>query len=277
MLVRPENFSVLKINWKDKAVNIQAIAEELNIGCDAIAFLDDNAAERLWVRQRLPEVYVIELGEDPMTFEDAIRRAPVFERLELSSEDKQRSRQYDEQRERNELKGKMPTLEDFYRSLNMHLDVFLIKPADVVRVAQLTQKTNQFNLTTRRYSELDIYRLMEDPSADVFAARVTDRFGDSGIIAVAVVLTHGTKSELENFLMSCRVIGRAIETGIISIIADQLVLKGVKMLTGQFIVSAKNSPASNFFADHGFQESNGLGWNIKLPAASLKLPDWIKT
>jgi FkbH-like protein len=276
MLVGPDSFSVLKINWQDKATNIQAIADELNIGTDAIAFLDDNAAERLWVRQSLPQVCVIELGDDPMTFADALRRTPVFERLGLSSEDKQRNQQYAEQRQRNDLQGSMASLEGFYRSLDMQLDVFSVTPADVARVAQLTQKTNQFNLTTRRYSEADIFRFLDDPSFDVFAARVTDRFGDSGIIAVAIVETKDTKARLDTFLMSCRVIGKTIETGILSIIADRLEAKGVTTLVGHFIVSAKNSPASSFLADHGFKEYKDLGGQIELPAASLQVPDWFK-
>ena len=277
MLVGPNSFSVLKINWQDKATNIQAIADELNIGTDAIAFLDDNASERLWVRQSLPEVCVIELGDDPMTFADALRRTPVFERLGLSSEDKQRSRQYAEQRQRNDLQGSMSSLKDFYWSLDMHLDVFSVTSADVARVAQLTQKTNQFNLTTRRYSEADISRFLDEPSFDVFAARVTDRFGDSGIIAVAIVETKDTKARLDTFLMSCRVIGKTIETGVLSIIVDRLEAKGVTKLVGHFIASAKNFPAISFLADHGFKEDKDLGWQIELPDASLYVPDWIKT
>jgi FkbH-like protein len=225
----------------------------------------------------MPEVTVIEIGENPMTFADALRQTPVFERLNLSSEDKLRSLQYAEQRQRSDLQESMVTLEDFYRSLDMHLDVFSVTPSDVARVAQLSQKTNQFNLTTRRYSEAEISRLLGDPSFDVFAARVIDRFGDCGIIAVAIVSTQDAKASLDTFLMSCRVIGKTIETGILSIIADKLKGRGVKTLIGHFIVSNKNSPASSFLADHGFKEDKDLSWQIKLPSASLKVPDWIKT
>jgi len=277
MLIGSDRFSVFKINWQDKATNIQAIADELNIGTDAIAFLDDNPAERLWVRQKMPEVHVIELGDDPMTFADALRRAPVFERLSLSSEDKWRRRQYAEQRQRKALQGSVASLEDFYRSLHLQLDVFLVTPAHVARVAQLTQKTNQFNLTTRRYTEVDIFRFLDDPLFDVFAARVKDRFGDSGIIAVVIVEAKDTKARLDTFLMSCRVIGKTVETGILSIIVDRLKAKGVKMLVGHFIASAKNLPAKSFFADHGFKENTKRDWQLELPQASLKMPDWIKT
>ena len=277
MLLRPSNFSVLKINWEDKATNIRAIAQELNIGTDSIAFLDDNATERLWIRQSLPEVFVIELSDDPLSFADTVRAAPVFERLKLSSEDKQRSRQYAELRQRKDLRKLMGSLEDFYRSLNMQLDVFYATPSDVARVAQLTQKTNQFNLTTRRYSDADIFKFLDDTSFDIFAARVKDRFGDSGIISVAIVEVDGTKARLDTFLMSCRVIGKTIETGILSVIAKELEGKGIKLLTSNYVASAKNSPASSFLPDHGFKENKNSAWQIKLPAPTLQVPDWIKT
>ena len=275
MLVRPEDFAIFKINWQDKATNIKAIAAELNIGTDAIAFLDDNAAERLWVRQSLPEVSVIELSDDPLTYADTLRAAPVFERLGLSGEDKQRNRHYAEQRQRDDLQGSVASLEDFYRSLDMKLDVFSVTAADIQRVAQLTQKTNQFSLTTKRYSEADIARYMDDPFFEVFAARVTDRFGDSGIIAVAIVEVGDESARLDTFLMSCRVIGRTVETAILSVIAGKLKDRGVAKFIGNFIPSAKNSPARDFLADHGFNKDVDGSWSIKLPAAALQVPDWI--
>ena len=277
MHLRPDNFSVLKINWEDKATNIRAIAQELNIGTDAIAFLDDNASERLWIRQSLPEVCVIDLSDDPMTYADTVRAAPVFERLKLSSEDKQRSRQYAELRQRKDLQARMGSLEDFYRSLNMQLDVFYATPSDVSRVAQLTQKTNQFNLTTQRYSDADISKFLDDTSFDIFASRVKDRFGDSGIISVAIVEIDGTKARLDTFLLSCRVIGKTIETAILSVIAKELEGRGIKLLISNYLATAKNSPASNFLPDHGFKENKNSMWQIELPASKLKVPEWIKT
>ena len=183
----------MKINWEDKATNIRAIAQELNIGTDSIAFLDDNATERLWIRQSLPEVCVIELSDDPLSFADTVRAAPVFERLKLSSEDKQRSRQYAELRQRKDLRKLMGSLEDFYRSLNMQLDVFYATPSDVARVAQLTQKTNQFNLTTRRYSDADIFKFLDDTSFDIFADKTL-----RGIVDVLEEI-------IESFFLVCNI------------------------------------------------------------------------
>jgi len=273
MLVRPDDFAVFKINWQDKATNIKAIAQELNIGTDAIAFLDDNAAERLWVRQSLPEVHVIEVSDDPLGYADALRAAPVFERLSVSSEDRQRKQHYADQRARQDLQGTVASLEDFYQSLDMHLDVFVVGASDIQRVAQLTQKTNQFNLTTRRYSEADIAKFVEDPAYMVYAARATDRFGDSGIIAVAMIAIADNHARLDTFLMSCRVIGRTVETAMLAVLARKLEDAGIKTLVGEFIPTPKNAPASEFLANHGFGEDQTLN----LPAPSLQVPGWIKT
>lgn len=276
MLLETDNFSAFKINWQDKASNLRAIAEELNIGLDALAFLDDNPAERLWVRQNLPEVHVIEVSDDPLTFATAIRSASVFERLSVSGEDKERNRQYVEQRQRKELQDSITSLEDYYRSLDMALEVFPVSAADVPRVAQLTQKTNQFNLTTRRYNEADITRFAADPAYLVLAARVTDRFGDSGIISVVIVEVVDQRARLDTFLMSCRVIGRTVETAILAIIAEQLTEKGVVSLVGEFIPTPKNAPAKNFLVGHGFSEQPEGALTVTLPHPSLKVPDWFK-
>ncbi len=276
MVLKKKNFAAFKINWLDKATNIKAIARELNIGCDSIAFLDDNAAERLWVRKSLPDVSVIDLKDDPSTYARSLRHSPVFERLTLSNEDKQRGRIYSDQKQRDDLLDNTASLEDFYWSLDMKLDVFLATSDDVARVAQLTQKTNQFNLTTRRYSESEIDELINNPSFEVFAARVADRFGDNGIISVVIVETIETTARLDTFLMSCRVIGKTVETGILSIVADRLGSKGAKILIGQFIASGKNFPAKEFFADHGFKKNKNLDWSIKLPSTFLNVPEWFK-
>lgn len=276
MILTPENFSIHKINWQDKASNIKAIADELNIGTDAIAFLDDNPAERLWVRQSLPEVTVIELSDDPLTYVDALRGSVVFERLSVSEEDKQRGRHYAEQRQRKNLQDTTASLEDFYASLETKLDVFPVGAGDITRVSQLSQKTNQFNLTSRRYSEADISNWADSPSHMVFAARVSDRFGDSGIISVVIVEIKNEEARLDTFLMSCRVIGRTVETAILAIVAGQLKERGVKNLLGEFIPTEKNSPAKDFLVDHGFDDKGNGEFMLNLLESSLQVPTWIK-
>ncbi len=163
MLLRPDDFSAIRMNWDDKAANLEAIAEELNVGIESIAFLDDNPAERDWVRSQLPDVHVIDAGDDPIQFGDAISRSPVFERLELSDEDRARGEQYRNQRDRATAAALSTSVDEFLRSLEMKATIDDLQPTTLARVAQLTQKTNQFNVTTRRYTEEEINRFAADP------------------------------------------------------------------------------------------------------------------
>jgi FkbH-like protein len=161
MILRPQHFASMRINWSDKAQNLREIADELNIGVDSLAFLDDNPAERARVGSELPEVAVLDLPEDPMGFAAALRAFPGFERLTLSSEDLARTRYYAQEIQRKGLENRVGSLEEFYRSLQMKVEIALINADTVARAAQLTQKTNQFNLTTRRYSEQDLQGLIK--------------------------------------------------------------------------------------------------------------------
>ena len=155
----------MRINWNDKAQSLREIAAELNIGLDSVAFVDDNPVERQVVREQAPEATVVELPADPMQFAQCLRDCPYFERLTLSEEDRQRGQYYTAQRERAELESSVTSKEDFYRSLEQVADIALVTPATLARVAQLTQKTNQFNLTTRRYTEQQISEMAEQASS----------------------------------------------------------------------------------------------------------------
>ena len=164
MLLRPLHFAALRINWNEKAQNLCEIAAELNLGLDAIAFLDDKPAERNWVRSQVPEVTVIDLPANPMDHARALRESPVFERLTMSSEDRERGRYYAEQRLRGEVQKSAASVEEFLSSLEMQVDIAPVSPETLARVAQLTQKTTQFNVTTRRYSEQQIAAMAADPA-----------------------------------------------------------------------------------------------------------------
>ncbi len=161
MPLRRDDFTAERINWQDKAAGLREIAAELNLGLDSLAFLDDNPAERELVRRELPEVTVIDLPDNPLGFADAIRQCPVLERLSLSAEDADRGRYYAGQRERAAALAGAANLEDYYRSLEQRVEIAPVEAGTVARAAQLTQKTNQFNLTTRRYSEQSIAALAE--------------------------------------------------------------------------------------------------------------------
>ena len=280
MLLRPKNFSAMCINWNDKAQGLREIAAELNIGVDSLAFLDDNPFEREQLRGSLPEVCVIDLPEDPVQFAPTVRDCPVFERLTLSREDQQRTALYAQQRERSHAEHAFQSKEDFYRYLAQEAEVAPVAPATLARIAQLTQKTNQFNLTTRRYAEQQVSEMASRPDWQVLSIRVKDRFGDHGLVGVAITRDENSVCEIDTFLLSCRVIGRSVETALLSHLASGAKARGCKRVSGWFLPTKKNAPAKEFYRQHGFecQSQNGEGslWVLDLNRQQIPCPDWIK-
>jgi FkbH-like protein len=277
MLLKAKDFAVTRINWNSKAQSLREIAEELNIGIDSVAFLDDNPVERQHVREQAPEVIVLELPEDPMAFAGVVRDCPWFERLTLSAEDRQRGEYYAAQKERAELERAVTSKEDFYRSLEQVCEIALVNDATLARVAQLTQKTNQFNLTTKRYTEQQIAALRECPSWQVWSLRVKDRYADNGLVAVAISKVEDGVCEIDTFLMSCRVIGRTVETALLAKIAAEAKENGAATLQGRFIPTKKNAPAAGFYKDHGFEEREEGLWSLNLQERPIVMPEWIRT
>ena len=280
MLLRPENFAALRINWNEKPHNLREIAAELNIGLDSIAFLDDNPVERQAVREQLPEVMVLELPGDPIEYAGAVRDYPAFERLALSEEDRHRNHYYAAERQRSALEQTFTSREDFYRSLEQVAEIERVQPLTLSRIAQLTQKTNQFNLTTKRYTEQQISDLSKCPGWQVLSIRVKDRYADNGLVGIAITHDAGDTCTVDTFLLSCRVIGRTVETALLSYLADRARERGAKNLEGWFIPTKKNAPAKNFYRDHGFQllseTEAGQLWSLELGDAQLGCPDWVR-
>ena len=281
MLLRPEHFAALRINWQDKATNLREIAAELNIGVDALAFIDDNPVERTWVRESAPEVTVIDLPADPMGYARALRESMVFERLTLTAEDKERGRQYAENRVRSELQQQAGSIEEFYESLKQEVEIAHVTPMTLARVAQLTNKTNQFNLTTRRYSEQQVQDMAASPEWRVYSIKVKDRFGDNGLVGVAIANYKGEVCEIDSFLLSCRVIGRTVETGFLAAIVEEVKRHGVTKLRSWFIPTKKNAPAKDFLASQRFtkvaEDAQGMQtWEFDLGADDIVFPKWIR-
>jgi FkbH-like protein len=280
MLLRPKDFSAVRINWNDKAQNLREIAAELNVGVDALAFLDDNPVERGQVRGAIPEVMVIDLPEDPLAYAATVRDCPAFERLALSREDVQRTSLYAAQRERSQAENSFQTKEDFFRYLDQEAEVASVSPATIARIAQLTQKTNQFNLTTQRHTEQQIADMANRPGCQVLFIKVRDRFGDHGLVGVAITHDEGETCEIDNFLLSCRVIGRGVETALLAHIARGAAHRACKRLTGWFLPTRKNAPARDFYRQHGFEiaKENGTGslWSLDLTQRMIASPEWIK-
>ena len=278
MLLRPHHFAALRVNWNDKAQNLREIASELNIGIDALAFLDDSPVEREWVRSQLP-VAVIDLPQDPMGYAEALRDSPFFERLTLSDEDRERGRYYAEERQRSELKGGTASLEDFYGSLQMEVEIASVTPRMLTRVAQLTQKTNQFNLTTRRYTEQQIAEMSASTDWRVYSLRARDRFGDNGLVGVAIARFDGDFCEIDSFLMSCRVVGRTVETAFLSHVAAEALHRDARYLRGWYLPTKKNDLVKDFYKSHGFkligEREKGSLWEFGLNNGCIRTPKWI--
>ncbi len=279
MLLRPHHFASLRINWNDKAGNLRGIADELNIGLDALAFLDDNPVEREFIRTQIPEVTVIELPDDPGLYARTLRAEPVFERLTLSDEDRERGRYYATDRLRNNLAETSYSIEDFYRSLEMEVTLAECTPDALTRVAQLTQKTNQFNLTTHRYTEQQIATLMESDEWDVLTVRVKDRFGDNGLVGV-LIGQSAEDYEIETLLMSCRVMGRTVETGILSAMSQLALSRGCKSLSASYVPTKKNVVVADLYSSHGFEctetTDQGTRWRISPAPQVIPMPAWLK-
>ena len=280
MLLSPKHFAAMRINWADKADNLRQIAAELGIGTEALAFLDDDPVERQNIRRQLPEVMVVELPPAPMDYARAIRDSPVFERLTLTTEDTERAAFYAAERERGQVQQSCATAEDFYRSLEQEVEVTLANPMTIARVAQLTQKTNQFNLTTRRYSEQEIATMARQPGRQVYCLRAKDRYSDNGLVGVAITQDAGDTCEIDTLLLSCRVIGRTLETALLSWLAVQARARGAQKLEGWFLPTKKNTPAAEFYSQHGFQmiaqTEAGSRWSLDLSTADVACPDWIR-
>ena len=279
MLLRPEHFAAMRINWNDKAQSLREIAAELNIGIDAVAFLDDNPAEREWVRDQEPDVTVIDLPEDPADYARALRETAVFERLTVSAEDRERTRYYSEQKQRESSKHDYTSLEDFYRSLSTTVEIAPATDATIARIAQLAQKTNQFNMTTKRYSQQEIAALAANPNCSVYSVAVRDRFGDNGITGVVIVRESGSVHEIDTFLLSCRVIGRTVETAILAYLAQKARQAGATTLVGEFFPTKKNAPARDVYRAHGFrcvrETEAGSRWELALADTQLQTPPWL--
>ena len=253
MTLRRGDIASFVANWSDKAGNIRAIAEELSIGLDSLVFIDDNPFERNLVRQELPMVAVPEVSDDPVGYPVALSDAGYFEGLSVTDEDRERTSQYQGNKARDALKASATDLPAYLRGLEMQLVVKEFDRIGLQRIVQLINKSNQFNLTTRRYTDEDILAVMADPDAFGLQLRLLDRFGDNGVIAIIIGRLQETKDLLiDTWLMSCRVLGRQVEPTTLNLIAEQARKLGAKRVVGEYIPTKKNGMVKDHYARLGF-------------------------
>lgn len=269
MLLREKDIAVFQANWTDKAANLRAIAEALSIGLDALVLIDDNPAEREQVRQVVPEIAVPELPADPALYSRTLLACGYFESLAFSSEDRNRADDYQNNAMRRATLSSATDLDSFLQSLNM---VITFSPFDATgreRISQLINKSNQFNLTTRRYTAIEVARLEADPDVFTLQIRLADRFGDNGMICVIICRRMDDVWDIDTWLMSCRVLGRQVELATLQEIVRNARLAGVAALRGHYIPTERNALVKDHYAKLGFckvaEDAKGASeWLLKL-------------
>jgi len=261
MILKEDNFACVRINWNDKVANMKEISDELNIGLDSMVFVDDDPVNIEYVRSNLPEVASIQMPADNCHNNASHLKSMIalFDMLKLTDEDKARNRMYLEQRKRVEFKTHVGNLENFLKQMNISVNIKNADDFTIPRISQLTLKTNQFNLTTRRYQEEDIRKFSQDSKKIVECAQIEDKFGDNGITAAYIVNKDNEQQwTIDTLLLSCRVIGRGVEDGILSHIIEKARKDGISQVRGEYIKTEKNQPAENLFADFGFKKEGNF-------------------
>lgn len=277
MLLREEHFAVFQANWNDKASNIKAIADELALGLDSMVLLDDNPVERGLVRELLPQVAVPELPDDPAFYARVLSAAGYFEAVTFSAEDLKRADLYQDNARRVDLQKQFGDVDQYLASLEM---VITFQPFDETgraRITQLINKSNQFNLTTRRYTEAEVAAVQADPDCFTLQVRLADVFGDNGMISVVICRKREPGVwEIDTWLMSCRVIGRRVEEAVLQEIIHHAKLAGIRSLLGKFIPTERNQQlVASHYGKLGFQrvETAGDGsttWQLDIDSAPIR-------
>lgn len=279
MALKEDNFAAMQINWNDKIENMKALAEELNIGTDSFVFIDDDKANRQMIREAFPEINVVEMPEDYSLYLNTLMSLNDFNTLQITEEDKKRGNMYAQQRKRTKFQKSSTNLAEFLKSLNMVVTAEKANRFNIPRISQLTQKTNQFNMTTRRYMEEDIKKFSEDKNFLVFSVKVEDKFGDNGITGAAIVKKGKDAWNIGTFLLSCRIIGRKVEETLLAYIAREAKKAGAKRITADFIATKKNSAAKGFYKSSGFnmakKENEKEVWEYDLKK-DYNFPNFIK-
>lgn len=252
MLLKEQDIAVFQANWQDKASNLKAIAQALNIGLNSLVFLDDNPVERAQVREALPEVAVPELPDDPAFYAQTLLAAGYFEAVAFTDEDRKRANQYQSNAERAQALGAATDLGSYLGSLQMRAIFSSFDSVGRKRITQLINKTNQFNLTTRRYTESDVTAFEQGRSGLTLQVRLIDRFGDNGMISVVVCRTDGADWLIDTWLMSCRVLNRSLEQTTLNFLVSRAREAGVRALIGEYLRTERNGMVKDHYARLGF-------------------------
>jgi FkbH-like protein len=278
-LLAEDDFAAMRINWEDKAENIVSIAEELNFSLEHIVFIDDSPFECEWISKRLPEVHVLvwptDLGTD-RTLDDL----GLFDSLVLTDEDRARAELYRADVARRSARAEVATVEDYLRSLEIVATLGRTRAPHLARVAQLTQRTNQFNLTTRRYDIAGLEEVLQEPGSEVIWLDLRDRFGVNGVVGCAILRWRDGVAVIDTLLLSCRVIGRGAEALLVNALATLARDRAAAELVGEYIPSKRNRPFADFYGRLGFdgphQRRDVTAWRWVLSQGLPPVPDWLQ-
>ncbi|TLZ76341.1 MAG: hypothetical protein E6K11_11170 [Methanobacteriota archaeon] len=256
-----------------------SIAEELNIGLDALVFLDDSPEERALMRESLPQVLTPELPTDPALYRQTVEALPQLQTLVVTETDQTRVEQYRARRQREQARDGAASLEEFLHSLEITVEIARADDSTLPRVHQLFQRTNQFNLTTRRHELDQLAAWARDPGWRLYTVRSRDRFGDHGLVAVGLVRLDRGAWVIDSFVMSCRVISYGVETALLATVCEAAAAAGAGAVIGEFVETRKNLPARDFYARHGFTADGGADgvtrWTRSLADGAVRRPPWV--
>ncbi len=273
MILKEDDFACFKINWNDKISNMKDISKELNIGVESMVFFDDDPVNRELIKMSIPEIKVINLPKDSSEYASILRDLNDFNVLKITDDDFNRSDMYKQEHDRHSLETTTQNLDEYLKKLDIKIKIKVADEFSIPRISQLTLKTNQFNLTTKRYQEEDIRKFSQDNSMIVGCSEVEDKFGESGITNVFIIKKKSEEWILDTFLLSCRIMGRGIEGAILGKIMQMAKKENIKKIIAKFIPTQKNIPAENFLLDNGFTKV-GEEW-IFLVENYIKIPNYL--
>jgi FkbH-like protein len=282
-ILKLDDFSAFKANWNPKSENIREIAAELNIGLDSLVFVDDNPAERALVAAQVPEVAVPDVGSDVSFYAEALEREGYFETNRIVQDDLERAAFYQGNAERAALESTFQNYGEFLASLAMEAEIGPFLPVYLERITQLINKSNQYNLTTKRYTSAEVEAVSRDGNAITLYGRLRDKFGDNGLVSVIIASVHGDKAEIDLWLMSCRVLKRDMEIAMFDALAEECQARGVRTITGVYIPSKKNGMVADHYEKLGFSRVAGAEedpaqrtiWQYEIPRGYCRQAQYI--
>lgn len=280
-VLRFEDFAVFQANWEPKSENIKLIAGQINIGIDSLVFLDDNPSERELVKQQVPEVAVLEVGDDVSKYAAMLDRSGWFEPVAISKEDLSRARYYEANATRTAIQSQFMDYGKYLDSLDMHAEILPFAPKNLERITQLTNKTNQFNLTTRRYTNSEIEAVAQEQDMVGLSGQLKDKFGDNGLISVLIGARQGDRVEIDLWLMSCRVLKREMELAMFDELVKAARRWGAREIFGRYLPTKKNGMVADLYRQLGFEKIHAQAdgethWLYTIPAEVSPLNTHIK-